>query len=181
MGHREIEMRSEFEGSSECQSLQDVGARLTSKHKMKQSIWGLESELYWWKTGGGFYFIWAWQLRICSCQHQAKCRQLIGMTFCKKPLIADWTDGASFTLTTSNPKEDNFDGSSGCTFSFLMACNTSIFFLLDFGFRKSSICSLCHSNSMTYYFLLLFWWWMVWEGHWELGCQQIRVDRWYWL
>ena len=69
--------------------------------------------------------------------NQAKCRELIGMTFCKKPLIADWTDGASFTLTTSNPKEDNFDGSSGCTFSFLMACNTSIFFLLDFWFRKA--------------------------------------------
>uniref|UniRef100_A0A2N9I9H5 Leucine-rich repeat-containing N-terminal plant-type domain-containing protein n=1 Tax=Fagus sylvatica TaxID=28930 RepID=A0A2N9I9H5_FAGSY len=30
MGHHEIEMRSEFEGSLECQSLQDVGARLTS-------------------------------------------------------------------------------------------------------------------------------------------------------
>jgi hypothetical protein len=74
--------------------------------------------------------------------------------------IADWTDGASenasFTLTTSNPKEDNFDGSSGCTFSFLMACNTSIFFLLVFWFRKSSICSLCHSNSMTYYFTTSF-------------------------
>uniref|UniRef100_A0A2N9IM45 DNA polymerase n=1 Tax=Fagus sylvatica TaxID=28930 RepID=A0A2N9IM45_FAGSY len=36
----EIEMRSEFEGFSECQSLQDVGARLTNKHKRKQSIWG---------------------------------------------------------------------------------------------------------------------------------------------
>jgi DNA polymerase zeta len=36
----EIEMRSEFEGSSECQSLQVVGARLTNKHKRKQSIWG---------------------------------------------------------------------------------------------------------------------------------------------
>ncbi|GMY18883.1 DNA polymerase zeta catalytic subunit-like [Fagus crenata] len=47
---------------------------------------------------------------------QEKCTELIGMTFCKKPPIADWTDGASenasFTLTTSNPKEDNFGGSS---------------------------------------------------------------------
>ena len=63
---------------------------------------------------------------------QEKCTELIDMTFCKKPPIADWTYGASenasFTLTTSNPEEDNFGGSSGCTFSFLMACNTSIFF-----------------------------------------------------
>uniref|UniRef100_A0A2N9GNH1 DNA polymerase n=1 Tax=Fagus sylvatica TaxID=28930 RepID=A0A2N9GNH1_FAGSY len=48
---------------------------------------------------------------------QEKCMELIGMTFCKKPPIADWTDGASenasFTLTTSNPEEDNFGGSSG--------------------------------------------------------------------
>uniref|UniRef100_A0A2N9I954 DNA polymerase n=1 Tax=Fagus sylvatica TaxID=28930 RepID=A0A2N9I954_FAGSY len=48
---------------------------------------------------------------------QEKCTELIGMTFCKKPPIADWTDGASenasFTLTTSNPEEDNFGGSSG--------------------------------------------------------------------
>ena len=45
------------------------------------------------------------------------------MTFCKNPPIADWTDGASknasFTLTTSNIKEENFDGSSGCTYGFL--------------------------------------------------------------
>ena len=158
MGHREIEMRSEFEGSSECQSLQDVGARLTSKHKMKQSIWGSESKFSGGKQVEEFILSGLGSLESVIFNNQAKCRELIGMTFCKKPLIADWTDGASFTLTTSNPKEDNFDGSSGCTFSFLMACNTSIFFLLDFGFRKSSICSLCHSNSMTYYFLLLFWW-----------------------
>ncbi|KAK4595861.1 hypothetical protein RGQ29_014087 [Quercus rubra] len=48
---------------------------------------------------------------------QAKCAELIGMTFCKKPPIADWTDrafeNAPFTLTISNPEEDNFDGSSG--------------------------------------------------------------------
>ncbi|GMY21582.1 DNA polymerase zeta catalytic subunit-like, partial [Fagus crenata] len=48
---------------------------------------------------------------------QEKCTELIGMTFCKKPPIADWTDGASenasFTLTTSNTEEDHFDGSSG--------------------------------------------------------------------
>ncbi|GMY18869.1 DNA polymerase zeta catalytic subunit-like [Fagus crenata] len=47
---------------------------------------------------------------------QEKCMELIGMTFRKKPPIADWTDGASenasFTLTTSNPEEDNFGGSS---------------------------------------------------------------------
>jgi hypothetical protein len=58
------------------------------------------------------------------------------MTFCKNPPIVDWTDGASenasFTLTTSNIEEENFDGSSGCTYSFLMTCNTSIVFLLVF-------------------------------------------------
>ena len=52
---------------------------------------------------------------------QAKCAELIGMTFCKKPPIADWTDrafeNASFTLTISHPEEDNFDGSSGCKVS----------------------------------------------------------------
>ncbi|KAF3967332.1 hypothetical protein CMV_008665 [Castanea mollissima] len=52
---------------------------------------------------------------------KAKCTKLIGMTFCKKPPITNWTDmafeNASFTLTISNPAEDNFDdnfdGSSG--------------------------------------------------------------------
>ena len=52
---------------------------------------------------------------------QAKCTELIGMTFCKKPPIVDWTDrafeNASFTLTISHPEEDNFDGSSGCKVS----------------------------------------------------------------
>ena len=63
---------------------------------------------------------------------QEKCTKLIGMTFFKKPPIADWTDGASenasFTLTTSTPEEDNFGGSSGCTFSFLMTCIPQFFF-----------------------------------------------------
>uniref|UniRef100_A0A2N9FNZ4 Uncharacterized protein n=1 Tax=Fagus sylvatica TaxID=28930 RepID=A0A2N9FNZ4_FAGSY len=79
-------------GSSECQSLQDVGARLTRLRSSESVV----------------------------VNTQAKCRKLIGITFCKKPPIADWTDGASFTLTTSNPKEDNFDGSSGSASSLII-------------------------------------------------------------
>ena len=89
MGHREIDMRSEFEGSSKCQSLQDVGARLTSKHKMKQSIWGSESKFSGGKQVEEFILSGLGSLESVIFNNQAKCRELIGMTFCKKPLIAD--------------------------------------------------------------------------------------------
>ena len=121
---------------------------------------------------------------------QEKCTKLIGMTFFKKPPIVDWIDGASenasFTLTTSNPEEDNFGGSSGCIFSFLMACNTSIFFsYLSFGLEKLHffIVSLKQHNLLfstsSFLAVLVFWFGGEWygEGQWELGCQQIRICK----
>ena len=60
-----------------------------------------------------------------------------------------------------------------------MACNTLICFLLDIWFRKQH--DLLFSNSFFGCFGFLVWWWMLWGGQWEIGCQQIRVCRWYWL
>ena len=79
--------------------------------------------------------------------------------------IVEWIDGvsknASFTLTIFNLKEDNFDGLSGWTFCFLIACNFSKTILYwSFGREKKRV--------IFYFFVFLFggrgvlcWWWLI--------------------
>jgi len=69
---------------------------------------------------------------------QVKCTELIGMTFSKKPPIADWTDGttgnASFPPTASGLEEKNYEGTSGCISALLHGMQ----YLFSFSFSFST-------------------------------------------
>lgn len=77
---------------------------------------------------------------------QVKCTKLIGMTFSKKPPIADWADGTSENASfppTSDP-EENYEGTSGCIsglFHGMQFLFSFSFFQLLFWLRTSSICA----------------------------------------
>jgi DNA polymerase zeta len=75
-----------------------------------------------------------------------KCTKLIGLTFSKKPPIADWADGTSENASfppTSDP-EENYEGTSGCISGLLHGIQflfSFSFFQLLFWLRTSSICA----------------------------------------
>lgn len=90
------------------------------------------------KQGRDFVFSGLGSSASIAVNTQVKCTELIGMTFSKKPPIADWTDGttgnASFPPTTSGLEEKNYEGTSGCISALLHGMQ----YLFSFSFSFST-------------------------------------------